>query len=329
MPALFKNHHPFTVLVLLIFAILGNLQLMLHPAVPAVLPDQVAYGWLVGVLRILFGQHASAYALFAVFLQFGQALYLNHITVRYRLFGKATYLPAFVYLLLLALHPGIGGFSPQLFANWALIAALQAGFALNNAPSPRKQIFNLGFLLSLTALLSPAALLLVGCLMAALGIMRSFKPGEWVVAFLGYLTPIYFFAGILFVTDRLEVLQHMNYFMLDLQSSRQHLLHTVGVLSGLALALLFSLFSLQQAFGRTAISVRRTWWLVLSCFVISLPAALLAQPQPHHAQWLLLAPSLSLLLALPLHGEHSRKLGNLLFWFLIVLLIFAQFSLLY
>lgn len=329
MPALFKNYHPFTVLVLLIFALLGNLQLLFHPELPVVLPGQVAYGWLVRGFGFLLGKSAIGYAMMAAFLLFAQALYLNHIAVQYRMLAKPNYLPAFCYLLLTALHPGMGAFSPQLFANWALLGALQAGCSLNGAASPRKQIFNLGFLLALAALLAPANLLFFGCLIAAMVLMRSFKAGEWVVGLLGYLTPFYFFAGILFLTDQLQVLARMQYFELKLLKPQQHLLHTIGTLSGLALIFVTAIFVLQQSFSRMAISVRRTWLLCLAFFIIAVPAVALALPQAHQAHWLSLAPGLALLTALPLQGENSRKLGILLFWFLIVLLFFAQLSLFY
>lgn len=329
MSALFKNHHPFTVLVLLIFAIVVNLQLMLHPELPVADNGQVAYGWLLRGFGWVLGRHPAAWSMLAVFMIFAQGLYLNYISVQYRMFAKATYLPAFCYILLTALHPGMGGFSPQLFANWALIGALQAGFSLNGAAAPRKQIFNLGFLLALTAILTTTNLLLFGCLIAAMVIMRSFKSSEWVVGMLGYLTPFYFFAGLLFLMDQLGAVGSWRYFSLEFRQPLQHQWHTIGILTGLSLLLLVSLFVLQQSYNRMAISVRRTWSLNLSFFLLAIPAALLAVPLAHKAHWLLLSPALALILALALYSESNRKLGIILFWFSIVLLTFAQLSLSY
>lgn len=327
--ALFKNHHPFTVLVLLIFALLVNLPLMLHPAMPVAAPDQAAYGWLVHGFRFVVGDHPTAFSQLSVLMLFAQALYLNHVSVQYRFFARATYLPAFVYLLLTALHPGMGGFSPELFANWAFIGALQAGCSLNGAASPRKQIFNLGFLLALTALLQGSNILLLGALIAAMVIMRSFKTGEWVVAMLGYLTPFYFFAGLLFLLDKLEGVTSWRFFALIGGIPKAQQLHVISVLTGLGIIVLIAFFVLQQAYNRMAISVRRNWSLALAFFLITIPAVLFALPSQHDAHWLLPTPPLALLIALPLYGESNRKLGILLFWFLIVFLTFAQLSLLY
>jgi len=314
-------------MVLLIFALLGNLQALMQPLLPVVLPGQEAFGWAVQAGSLLVGKSALGFGLLAVLQLFGQALFLNFITIRFRLLARPTYLPAFSYLLLCSLHPGMAGYSPQLIANWCLIGGLYAGCELNGASFPRKQIFNLGFLLALPALLEPSAIFLFLLFVAAMVIMRSFNPGEWVVGMLGYLTPFYFYAAILFVTDKLEHLHQLPLLSFSMHRPQQHLLHTVGTLGALALLMAVALFALQQAYNHMAISVRRTWQFCGIALVICTAAAFAAVPRPHNTQWLLLGPPFALLVSLPLFGEKSRRMSIFIFWFLIVLLFFAQLSL--
>src|SRR5690606_30655633 len=149
---------------------------------------------------------AFAYTMFAAIITFGQALYLNNIVIRQKIFAKPTYSIAFLFILLSSLSPWLSYFNPVLLVNCFLLAALGIMLRLNQTAHPRKNLFNIGFLLSLAALVHFPAVLFGLLMLLALLMLRSFNPGEWIVGLLGFVTPMYFVVSILFLFDRLYML---------------------------------------------------------------------------------------------------------------------------
>lgn len=327
MLALFRNNSPYTVIVLFILALLLKLQALIHPVLPHPLQGELLYGYVIALFHYLCGKSAFAYTMLAVVMHFGQALYLNAIAARHRLYSRSTYLPAFAYLILTSLHPGESLFSPQLLMNWLLLGALDISFQLPQPAALRKHIFNLGFLLATAALLQFPAIIFLLLFVVMMLIMRPFHAGEWIVAMLGYFTPFYFFCSALFLVDQLDRFRfwpHTNFHLIKLPA---HRIHTAGVVTGLIILSIAGLFALQQQFNRLAISARRAWIVIILSLFFAAAVAYGAPLKDHSSNWLVLAPALSLLTALPLFADKSRRFANFTFWFFIIFILFAQFSL--
>ncbi|RYG37242.1 MAG: hypothetical protein EOO01_30320, partial [Chitinophagaceae bacterium] len=209
---LFRNYSPFTVLILIIAGFLMKLQALSSGVAPVPLPDHIIFGQLLAVLNHIFHGSAFGYTLFAVVLLHIQAIYLNYITVKHKLFHRNTYLPAFSYLVLTSIYPPFNYFSEPLLINFFTIAALDLMLTLSQTSQPRKQIFNAGFLLCIPAMIQFPAVGFILLLFLALLFLRTFNLGEWTVGGLGYLTPIYFFVAFLFLFDQLPAIYRLPHF---------------------------------------------------------------------------------------------------------------------
>jgi hypothetical protein len=301
------------------------MQVLSHPHVVAIPPHDALFGMLVNVLDFVLNGSAFGYTLLAVLMLFMQALYLNMIVARQRLFYKTTYIPAYIYLLLTSLHPSFSYFSEALIMNWCLLGGIHLLLRFHQTHQPRKDVFNAGFLLALLALLHFSAVGYFLLLFIALILLRSFNAGEWVVTLLGYLTPAYFWIGILFLMDKTGLLSQWPYIGLFLPNKVVAPLYTIGLIIGLIVLLSLGLYALQAFMGKTSVFNRRNWIMVLFCLFISFVVAMASDISMQYI-WLLPMPALALIICHALYLEKNKRFSNFAFYFSLLLVIFCQIA---
>jgi hypothetical protein len=301
------------------------MQAISNPVLVDVPPHDILFRMVINVFDfILFGS-ALAYTLLAVVMLFAQALYLNTIVARQRLFNKTTYIPAFVYLLLTSLHTSFSYFTPALLMNWCLLGGIHILLRFHQTHQPRKDVFNAGFLLALLALMHFPAIGYFLLLFIALVLLRSFNPGEWVVTFMGYLTPAYFWLGILFLADGLDQLKHWPHIDLFLPHKPIDWPYTIGIITGLIVLFTLGMYALQGLMGRTSVFNRRNWVMVLFCLLISVLVAIGTDIKMTYI-WLIAMPALSLIICHALYLEKNKRFSNFAFYFSLLLVIFCQLA---
>lgn len=326
MHRLFRNYGPFSVLVLIIFAFLAKLQALSHPVAPTPLPDHIFFASLLRLLDEIFEAGAFGYTLLAVINLVGQALFLNYIAVRHRLFVRNSYFPAYTYILLSSLNPSLNYFSEPLLINWLLLIALNIMLTLSQTTHPRKQIFNAGFVLCLPVLVQFPAIGFLLLFIASLILLRSFNFGEWVVGLMGYLTPVYFFVCILFLTDNFHLIPRLPELGFSVPKNYDHPLYRTGSIVGQSILALVGIIAIQQLLPKVTISIRRSWLLVVFYFIVSLLVTFVAVSAVN-AEWLIVLPSLSLVIAQAFCLEKTKRFSNFVFYFSLALLIFCQLTL--
>lgn len=318
---LFRNNSPFTVIILFIAALLMKWQALSHAVMPVAFPNHFLFA---GILKLL-PLGAFAYTVLGILMVVSQSLYINFICAKHKLFNQITYYPAFMYVLLTSLYPAFNYFSEPLLINWFVLMALDVMLGFPKTLQPTKQLFNAGFLMCIPLLIQfPAAGFLLLALTAML-LLRSYRSSELVVLMLGYLTPVYFFIGILYLIDQTDVLKKIVEIGFDahkISSSKKYL---VGTISGAGILLLTGLFSFQQLNSRMLIYVRRSWALLFIYLIIAVGITLIAISAVH-AEWILLLPPLSMIASLPFFMENNRRLSTFIFYFSLALLIFSQIT---
>ena len=323
---LFRNYSPFTVILLIIATFLMKLQALSHPVAPIALPDHLLFASLLSFLDTFVRGGAFAYTLLTVLILFTQSLFFNHITVRHKLFNTNTYLPAFAYILLTSLHPAFNYFSEPLLINWLVLIALNIMLSFSHTAQPRKQIFNAAFVICLPALFQFPALGFFFLFLFAMILLRPFSIGEWVVGFMGYFTPIYFFVAVLFLVDKLSILTRLPQLRLSIPKHIGNPVYLVGVIAGLLFLIVAGSFALQQQISRLTIYIRRSWGLIYIYLFVSLGLPFIAVSSVH-AEWSLALPALSFIVAHSFYLEKTKRFSNFAFLFSLALLIFCQLTL--
>jgi len=163
-------------------------------------PDSpVLYRWLISSLNITQLTSSVFFALSTIILLFIQAMLINSIVNRNKLFAKEHYLTSMCYLLFISFYITKLELSPALLSSTSILWILYKLCSLQNMQNPRIGIFNISIVLGLTTLIYTPTLLFILVIFFALIIARPFKFPEWIMVFVGLLVPYYFISSILFI----------------------------------------------------------------------------------------------------------------------------------
>jgi hypothetical protein len=186
-----------------------------------------------------------------------------------------------------------------------------------------KQIFNIGCFISLTAMLIFPNIIFIALLLLALAILRPFKAAEWMVGLLGILTPFYFLAGILFLSDDLPLLKKMVAIGFSLPHKIANPTVVLTAFSILVIMILAGIYYLNNFMGRMLFQNKKWWWVILASFFISLVAGIFTVAKGYN-QWMAILIPGSFIIANVWFEERKKWVTTVLFYLFIAVIIFAQ-----
>jgi hypothetical protein len=320
--SLFRNNSPFTVIILFIFTLLVKFQVLLHPVLPVDVPGHFVFNFIIKGLYFVFRRGAFAYTMLGIVILFIQALYLKSIATRHKLFPRYTYVPAFVYLLLTSIYLPFNSFNETLLINWFLLGAVDIMFGFTQTSQPRKLIFNASFLLSLAAIFQFTMLAYFLLLLVGMVLFRSFNVGEWSVALMGYATPHYFLACILFLTDSFHLYTQWPHIGVSITSHVSSVFYLIVTISGILILLVSGIYAMQLNVALSNIYVRRDWLAFSFYLIISVVVAFFTDAAIKTA-WLIAIPALSIIITHALLLEKNKRFSNFIFYFSLVFLVFC------
>lgn len=310
--------------MLLLLAIGCKLPVLWHPEM-ALVTEHSQFLWvkLAGFITEMLGHHAFLITFFALFNIVGQALMLNRITNIHHLLPHSSYLPAMGYVLMTSLFVEWNQLSAALIANWFLLATYSALFKLHTEVNTRKELFNIGCFLSLSAMLVFPNIFLLGLLFIALRLLRPFKAAEWVVGLLGIMTPLYFLAAGLYLTDHMELMAEMIAIGFVLPEPMAHPEVIIVPLALVAVLFFSGAFFLNGFMSRMLTLSKKLWWVIISGLFLGLLAGSFTLVIGYN-QWLAaLLPGVWIISNL-WFAEIKQWIIRGLFYLLIVVVIFVQ-----
>ena len=298
------------------------MQVLLHAVAPEPVAGHFIYNYFIKAVSLVFQHNAFAYTILAIFVLFIQSLYLKSIATRHKLFPRYTYIPAFVYLLLTSIYPQFSTFNETLILNWLLLGAVDIMFGFTQTTQPRKLIYNAGFLLSMAALFQFTLLAFFLLLLVGMVMFRSFNIGEWSVAIMGYITPFYFLASILFLLDRFYLFSQWPHVGFSLSSHVASVFYLILTLVGIFILLASGIYAMQKNVAMSNIYIRRDWIAISFYLIISIVVAFLTDRSIKSA-WLITMPALSIIISHALLLEKNKRFSNFIFYFSLIFLIFC------
>lgn len=320
-----RNNNPFTVIILFIYTLVVNLQVLFHPQVPVVPEGDFLFHIITGFLKVVMFNSPFGFTMLSVVMVALQGIYLNAVANRHKLFYKNTYIPAFVYISLCALYAQFGLFSQPLLVNWVLIMVIDAILQLAHTQKPRKLIYNTGFAIGVAALIQFPAIAYMLLFLFALSMLRNLNPGEWMVALLGCITPIYFAAGMLFLFDVLNWMPGWVNLGFNLPRSLDQPVYFVSVIAGVITLFVMGVYALQMHINKISIFVRRAWTALATALLVSILVALFTNFDIKTA-WLVIMPPLALVIANAYYAEKNKAFSNFAFYFMLLLVIFCKMA---
>lgn len=157
------------------------------------------------------GASEHIYFIAGIFLFVIQGIQLHFLVSRFEVLYKPSFLPWLIYIVLMAAVPGMLIFSPSLLANTFLLLMFDRLFRIYKSEYAQGYHFEAAFMLSIAVCISLPAASFILLMIASMLILHPFDWRNWVSAFLGFLSPIYLLAIILFLAGRTDVLMPENY----------------------------------------------------------------------------------------------------------------------
>ena len=287
MIALFKQKAPANIVLLFLFGLLIKLPLFLYPKV-IVVPETDGRLY-TALIQALGPSHGSAIlaSIIALFLLYMQALMVNYLINEYRLTVRQTFLPAMAYMLITSLLPEWTYMSAVLVSNTFIILMFIILFGLYNVSTGNGKIYNIGLLAGLASYIFFPSLFFSISIVLGLMILRPFRPNEVFLLFFGALTPYYFYAVYLFLTDQLTVRHFVQALYLHLPSL-QHSLWILVATILLCIPFLLGGYYVQLQLRKMLIQARKNWSILLVYLLLAFLIPFL-NSAPSFYTWLLAA----------------------------------------
>lgn len=256
-------------------------------------------------------------ALLAFLINFGSALYVNVVFMNQRMFSKMNLLAALSMILITSLIPSANILSAPLILLPLLIRNYQNMSALYHSTSPRVKLFNSGLGIGIGALLYHPFIIMIVVAMFALASMRTFKLQEWIILFLGLLTPYYFFFACIFLFDLWHPSQYLPTFILGYK----HIHHySYNFLAGGVILIwtTIGLYYWQSNLRRMLIQIRKNWNIILFLAVLSI-LIIFIRASDALDTFALIAFPLASIATFAFAYPQKKSFPALLFWTIIII----------
>lgn len=242
-----------------------------------------------------------------------QALRLNILVSRFKMFQQVSYLPAFTFVLLTALFPFWDAISSGLIANALIIWILVKLNRLYDQTQPKTVEFNIGLIVGFSILLYEPIAILIPVVVFALAIIRPFRLAEWLVLMMGILLPFYFIFTYVFLTDSAAA---FTAFLpkLDWKNPLAGMnIKSAVALGFIGIQLLIGLYFWQGQQNRFIIQVRKYWGVMLLTLLVTFFQPIIFSTQALYASAIVLAP-LASFISFCYASPKQLLIPNVLFW---------------
>ncbi len=314
MVAPFKDNSPLAIIWLVLLSLLVHSHFLIDfPGVQAPRPD--------GLFSLLLNRYIAPLNAAIVLLIYHtiiivQALRLNYLFSENKMYSKPNYLAAMVYVLLTGIFKEWSALTPALLDNLLVIWLYAKTVRLYNAPEPKTLLFNIGIIIGVSILFYHPSALLILVALFALMVVRPFVITEWLVLLMGVLSPFYFLASWLYLSDSLHTInQYIPAWQLNLPDTKITTWFFVTV--GLILVILFiGLFYYQSESRRLLIHIRKNWGVLIVMLLVMLPIPFINKDAGIDSLFLWVIPA-SPFIAKGFLAPRRNYLPNLMFWALL------------
>ena len=308
---LFKDRSDINVLFLALLSVAVHFHFYLEPPIVIANPTD----GLLAYLLFHYVKPLPPLALSVIFhlIVIAQALRLNILVSRFKMFQHVSYLPAFTFVVLTALFPFWDAISSGLIANAFIIWILVKLNRLYDQTQPKTLEFNIGMIVGCSILLYEPIAILIPVVIFALAIIRPFRLTEWLVLIMGIILPFYFIFTYVFLTDSAEA---FTAFLpkLDWENPLAALdAKSIIALSFMGLQLLIGLYFWQDQQNRFIIQVRKYWGVMLLTLVVTFFQPIIFSSQALYASAIVIAP-LASFISFCYAGPKQLMIPNVLFW---------------
>lgn len=198
----FKKNYPLQLVLLAIIPFLLWLPAFISS------PDVVSTSFDMPIYKViynLFSHLKLLSTILAFVLVLLQGLLINNIFSYNQLCPKTTFLPAFIYILILSSNYTSMTISPILISNTFILLAIFFLFRSYDQKEGIDEIYNANLFVALAALTFAPSVLLILWIWFSLLNYKQYKWRYWIISLLGLLTPLIFLIIYYFLNDQLFI----------------------------------------------------------------------------------------------------------------------------
>ena len=317
MTGTFKANIPYNNFLLFLYGLLLKWPLFLRPSVPAVQKgDSFLYKTLINWLSPAGNSFPHIYSIIIVLLVYQQAISLNKLVNNQRLLPKPNYLTGMSYILLTSVFPGWFGLHAPLLVTSLLIAVLPGLCSLHNRPDAKTTLFNIGLITGLSILLYFPSIVFLILVLSGITITRTFRLPEWIIVFLGTLTPYYFIWAWIFLTNNTSIDLSPGFALSMLQMPGT--VWAYIALGMLLLTIIVGLIFIQNNMRRLLVQSRKSWSILFIFLLVAILVPFL-NFSPSFSYWILSATPLAVIMAAAFHYPDKKWFPQAMHWGLAIL----------
>ena len=199
----FKANIPYNNFLLFVYGFVLYIPMFLHPAVPVKSEmDVTFYAFFIKMLSLSGKNFPLLYSIISFVLIYAQSLMLNILVNNQRLQTRPSYLTGMCYFLFTAVFTKWYGLSAALVSATLLIWILSKLCYLQNNPNPKSSLYNIGLLMGISTFFYFPSIAFILLVLMGITITRPFRFSEWIIAFIGIITPYYFLLSYNFLLDQ-------------------------------------------------------------------------------------------------------------------------------
>lgn len=323
MTGIFRTNNPLNTFLLLVYGILLKFVWLLHPPIPVI---HKSYGFLFNDIIEVISPYFEAFPKFYFFISylliFLQAITFNQIIISRKMMQKPNYLPAMSYLLITSFFPEWNVLSAPLIINSILIWVWSKMSNLNNNNHPKATLFNVGIAIGLASFFYLPSFAFSLFVILSLIITRPPKVAEWLVTFLGIITPWYFLFTWLFLTNKLY---SFRFFGFGITQANYNLFHNewTGIIF-IGLMIFIGIFFVQSYMTKQVLQVRKNWgqMLLYLLICIGIPFIIISH---NIGYWLLALVPASAFIGCTFYYPRIRWIPMVLQWLMVGFTLYMQY----
>ncbi|MEM1124540.1 MAG: hypothetical protein AAGJ18_29145 [Bacteroidota bacterium] len=320
MLSIFRTNQAIVSIFLLVYALILRSAYFFNAFPVDMANDGVLSIW----MKNWFGNSYLVAGIITLLVVFLQAVLLNNLVNKYRLFREVTLIPGLCYILIVSAVQDFLPLSSILLGNTFLILAIHNLLSIFKSKKCADGIFNTGLWIGTAALFYNAFVLFLLLGMIGLLVLRTFKIKELVMLLSGYFLPFIFSSAYFFLDDQFADYWQTHFFtqfgLLDFRwSSSWNNYSKLIVLMLLFAAGLFNRYTFEKSYQtRNFINI-----FYVALIISGLTFLIQANIQISH--FLIIATPLSVLLAASFLGmsKVAAELIHLLFFMCILLFQFG------
>ena len=320
---LFRDRSDINLLFLVLLSVALHFHVWIHP--PMVIANES--DGLLAYILVHYVKQLHPIALMILFqaIILSQAIRLNVLMSKLKMFQQVSYLPGFTYIILTALFPYWDVISAGLVANSLVIWILVKLLRLYDQNQPKSLEFNIGLILGCSILLYEPIAILIPVVLFALTIIRPFKLTEWLVLLMGVTLPFYFIFTYVILAGPFSNFTH---FLPRLDWKNPFVQPDVNVILALiaiSVQLFVGLYYWNDQKSRFIIQVRKYWGVLLLVLILTLFQPIIFSAQALYASAIVLTP-LACFISFGFSVPKSLLVPNVLFWSAIAVIVYNHLA---